>query len=289
MMLVNKEILRLLEMPEETSRIDISTHPFTANVSLEDVRVTTRCGARSFKDSLFSTIHECGHAIHILQIDPALEYTSLSTRIGLGLSGIYESQSRFWENFVGRSREFTKLIYPILQRNLPFISSYSNKDVYKYFNIVRPSVIRVEADEVTYNFHIALRYELEKALIGGRVSVSEIPSLWNDKMEELLGVRPKNDAEGVLQDVHWSSGSFGDFVNYTTGNVIGGMIYNIIHEDLDFGGIVQRGELRTIKMWLRERIHKWGATYSPKQLLTKVFGEEYNPKYLVQYLEQKYL
>jgi carboxypeptidase Taq len=285
---VNKEVMRVLNMPERSSRIDVSTHPFVTDMSLEDVRVTTRYEGRSFKGSLFSTIHECGHALHMLQVDPALEYTPLSTRVGLGLSGMYESQSRFWENFVGRSREFTKLIYPILERNLPFVSKYSTEEVYRYFNIVRPSLIRVEADEVTYNFHIFLRYELEKALIGEEASVSEIPSLWNDKMEELLGVRPKNDAEGVLQDTHWSSGIIGDFVNYTTGNVIGGMIYMKIREDLDWAETIQRGELAAIRAWLRERIHKWGATYSPKKLLSRVFGETYNPKYLIQYLEQKY-
>lgn len=286
---VNMEIMRLLEMPEKASRLDVSTHPFVANMSLEDVRVTTRYEGRSFRDSLFSTLHECGHAMHILQIDPSLEYTPLSTRIGLGLSGLYESQSRFWENFVGRSREFTQLIYPILERNLPFISKYSAEDVYRYFNIVRPSLIRVEADEVTYNFHIFLRYELEKGLIGGKMAVSEVPSLWNDKMEDLLGVRPRNDAEGVLQDTHWSCGIIGDFVNYTTGNVIGGMIHNKMSEDLNFPEIVRRGELAMIRSWLRERLHKWGATYSPKQLLTRVFGEAYNPEYLIRYLEGKYL
>lgn len=196
---VNVEIMRSLNMPEKASRIDVSTHPFLATMSLDDVRVTTRYEGKSFRGPLFSTIHECGHAIHMLQVDPGLEYTPLSTRVGQGLSGMYESQSRFWENFVGRSREFTQLIYPILERNLPFISKYSAEEVYNYFNIVRPSLIRVGADEVTYNFHIFLRYELEKELIGGKVAVSETPSVWNDKMEELLGVpEPKTREDARL-------------------------------------------------------------------------------------------
>lgn len=283
---VNQETMRLLKMPEKTFRMDISTHPFTSSMSLEDVRVTTRYEGKSFRDSLYSTIHECGHAIYDLQIDPSLEYTPLSRAASLG---IHESQSRFWENFVGRSREFTKLVYPILKKYLPFVSGYSEEEIYKYFNVVRPSLIRVEADEVTYNFHIVVRYEMEKALIGGKVSVSEIPSLWNDKMEEFLGVRPKNDAEGVLQDVHWSGGGMGYFPTYTLGNIIGGMIYNKIRKDLDIAKTVQRGELGLIKNWLREQIHKLGATYSPKELQTKIFGETYNPEHLLEYLEHKYL
>jgi len=283
---VNQETMRLLGMPEKTFRMDISTHPFTSSMSLEDVRVTTRYEGKSFRDSLYSTIHECGHAIYDLQVDPALEYTPLSRGASLG---VHESQSRFWENFVGRSREFTKLVYPILKKNLQFVSGYSEEEIYKYFNVVRRSLIRVEADEVTYNFHIVVRYEMEKALIGGKVSVSDIPSLWNERMEKFLGVKPTNDAEGVLQDVHWSGGGMGYFPTYTLGNIIGGMIYDKIRKEVDLAKTIQRGEVAAIKSWLREHVHKYGATYSPKEYQTKIFGETYNPQHLLDYLEHKYL
>ena len=282
---VNTEILTLLGMPEKTFRMDVSTHPFTSSMSLEDVRVTTRYEGKGFKESLFSLIHECGHALYDLQVDPALEYTPLAGGTSLG---VHESQSRFWENFIGRSAEFTKLVYPILKKNLPFVLGYSEDEVYRYFNLVRASPIRVEADELTYNFHIILRYELEKKIMAGDVSVSEIPSLWDDMMEEYVGVRPRNNAEGVLQDIHWSGG-FGYFPTYSLGNVIGGMVFHQIQKDINLEDAVRHGELEGIKGWLRDHLHKWGSTYSPKELQMKAFGEVYNPEHLVSYLEHKYL
>jgi carboxypeptidase Taq len=283
---VNAEVLRILGMPEKTFRMDVSTHPFTSGIAVEDVRITTRYEGVNFKDTIYSVIHECGHALYELQTDPALEFTPLSRATSLG---VHESQSRFWENVIGRSREFTKLIYPILKKHLPFLNGYSEEDVYRYFNMVKPSLIRVDADELTYNFHIVLRYEVEKKLIGGDLSVSEVPAYWNEKMEEFVGVRPKNDADGVLQDIHWSGGGIGYFPTYSLGNVIAGMIRNRIQKDIDLKETVKRAEIAAIKTWLKENIHKLGATYSPKQLQTKLFEETYNPQHLVTYLEQKYL
>ncbi len=282
---VNVEVIKLLGMPEKTFRMDVSTHPFTTSMSIEDVRVTTRYEGKDFKESLYSTIHECGHAIYELQVDPSLDYTPLARATSLG---VHESQSRFWENFIGRSREFAKLVYPILKANLPFVSGYSDEELFKYFNAVKPSLIRVDADELTYNFHIVLRYELEKKLIGGEIEVSEAPSMWNDLMEKYVGVRPKNDAEGVLQDVHWSGGGFGYFPTYSLGNVIAGMFFHRIRKDMDTKGAVAKGELGRIKAWLKEKLHSYGSTYSPKDLQRRLFGEEYNPEWLVKYLEEKY-
>jgi len=282
---VNLEALKLLAMPEKTFRMDVSTHPFTTCMSVEDVRITTRYEGKDFKESLFSTIHESGHAIYDLQVDPSLEYTPLSRGNSLG---VHESQSRFWENFIGRSKEFTKLVYPTLKANLPFVSGYSEEEIYRYFCAVKPSPIRVDADELTYNFHIVLRYELEKKLIGGEIAVSEAPSLWSDLMEKYVGVRPKDDAHGVLQDVHWSGGGFGYFPTYSLGNVIAGMFFQRIKKDMDTKELVRKGELGRIKTWLKEKIHNYGATYSPKELQKRLFGEEYNPEWLVKYLEEKY-
>jgi carboxypeptidase Taq len=283
---VNQEILRILGMPDKTFRMDVSTHPFTSGVAIEDVRVTTRYEGTDFRGTMFSVIHECGHALYELQIDPAFEYTPLGHVTSLGL---HESQSRFWENVIGRSRAFTKLIYPILKKNLTFLAGHSEEDVYRYFNMVRPSLIRVDADELTYNFHIILRYELEKKLLGGDISVSEVPSLWSDMMEQYVGLRPKDDAQGSLQDVHWSDGYVGYFATYSLGNVIAAMIFDKVKKDIDLESLVARGELGPIKQWLREHVHKWGAVYSPRKLQEKLFGQAYNPQPLVEYLEHKYL
>jgi carboxypeptidase Taq len=283
---VNAEILSILGMPDKTFRMDVSTHPFTSGIAIEDVRVTTRYEGTDFKETLYSLVHECGHAMYALQIDPAFEYTPLANITSLAL---HESQSRFWENVVGRSRAFTKLIYPILKKNLPFVSGYSEDDVYRYFNMVRPSPIRVAADELTYNFHIILRYELEKKLVGGELSVSELPSLWKSKMEEYVGVKPEDDAHGVLQDIHWSRGDIGYFPTYSLGNVITGMIFKQIQKDIKLADVVARGDLKEIKAWLEEHIHKLGSTYSPKELQKRLFGEAYDPQAFVKYLEGKYL
>jgi len=282
---VNQEVLRLLRMPDRTFRMDVSTHPFSIGMSLDDVRVTTMYEGRNFKETILPVIHECGHALYDLQVDHSLEYTPLA---GGASDGVHESQSRFWENFVGRSRGFTTLLYPILKKHLQFISQYSEEDIYQYFNLVKPTPNRGEADEVTYNFHILVRYELEKKLIGGEVKVSEIPEIWDEMIEEYLGVRPKNTAEGVLQDVHWSWGHFGYFPTYSLGNVIAAMVYDRMRRDLNIQDAIMRGDMSPIKMWLKENIHKWGAMYSPKELQMKVLGNVYNPEYLVRYLEEKY-
>jgi carboxypeptidase Taq len=182
---VNLEILKMLGMPERTFRMDVSTHPFTVGLSLEDVRITTRYEGKSFRESMYSVIHECGHALYDLQVDRSLEYTPVAGGTSLG---VHESQSRFWENMVGRSRAFTHLTYPILKKHLDFVSGYSEEEVYRYFNMVRPNPIRVAADELTYNFHIVLRYEVEKKLIAGDISVAEVPSIWNERMLTHLGI-----------------------------------------------------------------------------------------------------
>ena len=282
---VNEEILKILGMPDKTFRMDVSTHPFTTAMPIDDVRITTRYEGKDFKESIFSTIHESGHAIYELQVNPSLDYTPLARATSLG---VHESQSRFWENFIGRSKEFTEVLYPTLKSNLPFISGHNPLDVYSYFCTVKPSLIRVEADELTYNFHIVLRYEIEKQLIAGKLQVSEVPSVWNDAMEKYVGIRPKNDAEGVLQDVHWSGGGFGYFPTYSLGNVIAGMFFHRIKKDMDIKEVVRTGGLSKIKMWLKEKIHQYGAIYSPKELQKRLFGEEYNPEWLVRYLEEKY-
>lgn len=284
---VNKEILKFLEMPEGTRfRMDVSTHPFTIDFALNDVRITTRYEGKDFRASMYSTMHESGHAIYALQVSQDLEYTPIA---GGASGGIHESQSRFIENVVGRSREFSKVVTPMLKSKLKFLKKYDSEDLYYYFNLVRPSLIRVDADELTYNFHIAARYQIEKQLIGGDISVKELPSIWSAKFKDSLGIAPRTDSQGVLQDIHWSMGSFGGFPSYTIGNIVDGMIWNSIGKEMDLSKTIRNKEIRKIRGYLGRKIHRWGETYSPKDLLRKEFGESYNPDWLIRYLEQKYL
>jgi len=282
---VNKKIIDLLGMPKERFRMDISTHPFEENMSRDDVRITTRYEGTDFKSALFSTIHESGHAIYELQLNEKLQYTPIGVSVS---NGFHESQSRFWENVIGRSREFVSLIRPALTENLAFVSSYDDEQLYFYFNEVRPGKIRVEADELTYNFHTALRYQLEKKVIGGEIKASELPELWNETMEEYLGVKPANDAEGLLQDVHWSHGSFGYFPTYTLGNIISGMIWHNIRKEISLEDRVREGDFEPIKKWLYEKIHRWGAAFSPQELAKRALGEPINPDHLIEYLKWKF-
>lgn len=283
---VNEGIVKLLKMPRDMFRMDVSTHPFTTTIARSDVRITTRYEGEDFKATLYSTLHESGHAIYDLQVDEKLAYTPLNDGASYG---IHESQSRFWENVVGRSRGFVKLIDPLLRKNLPFVSKYDDEQLYYYFNTIRRSFIRVDADELTYNFHTALRYEVEKKAINGDVEVSELPSLWNDTFEQYLGMRPKKDSDGVLQDVHWSGGAFGYFATYTLGNVVLGMIWHKLKDGAQIREAVGDGDLMEPRNWLRTNIHQYGATYAPKQLQMRVFGETYNPEWLMKYLTEKYV
>jgi carboxypeptidase Taq len=282
---VNEKILRLLGMPEKRFRQDVSTHPFSIKIASDDVRITTRYEPKDFKASMFGLMHECGHALYELQVDHELQFTPTATGVS---AGVHESQSRFWENIVGRSKEFVPLVYPLLKANLGFVSRYDQKQLYSYFNTVKPSLIRVEADELTYNFHIAMRYELEKKLLQGKIKVSELPSVWDDMIEEYLEKRPEKDADGVLQDVHWSWGQFATFPGYSLGNIIAGMLWSALTKK---GLLPIKGDksIATLKSWLAENIHKPGSTYSPKKLLNQVFGKVYDPSGLVGYLENKYL
>ncbi len=284
---VNREILELLGYPLGTrARIDESAHPFTIGLGIFDVRITTRYEGYDFKRSLLGTVHEFGHATYELQIDPRL----MATRLAKGVSlGIHEGQSRFWENIVGRSRAFVEVVYPILRKHLGFIEKYTPEDIYYYFNTVRPSPIRTEADEVTYNLHILLRATLEKQLINGEISVDDLPELWDDYMEKIIGVRPRNYAEGILQDIHWSMGSIGYFPTYTLGNLVAAQMRHHILRDLDLYDAILEKRFDDIKEWQREKIHRWGSTYPPKELLRRSFGEEYVADYFIEYLEEKYL
>jgi len=284
---VNYEILKLLDYPLGTrGRLDVSPHPFTINMGVYDVRITTRYEGFDFKRSLLAVVHEYGHALYELQIDEKLAMTPLASGVS---SGVHEGQSRFWENIIGRSREFVEIIYPILRENLSIVRDYSVEDIYYYFNTVRPSLIRTEADEVTYNLHIILRTRLEKLMLTGEVKADDLPELWNEYMEKLLGIKPKNYSEGILQDIHWSGGSIGYFPTYTLGNLIATQMKYHMRRDIDVYNAILNKDFKTIREWQKEKIHRWGSTYPPKELLKKAFNEEYETKYLIKHLEEKYL
>lgn len=283
---VNDGIIQILKMPRERFRMDLSTHPFTIGISADDVRITTRYEGTDFKSTMFSTIHESGHAIYNLGFAEDLRFTPAAEGASFG---IHESQSRFWENAVGRSREFVEFIEPLLRKNLKFLAKYDSESLYYYFNTVRKSFIRVEADELTYNLHTALRYEIEKKILAEQVKVSELPEVWNDTFDEYFGIEPPDDARGVLQDVHWSWGSFGYFATYTLGNVVLGMIWHKLGDGEAITDAIQGGDPAELKVWLGKNIHQCGSVYAPKELQQKVFGEAYNPQRLLDYYRSKFL
>lgn len=265
--------------------ISKSAHPFTLTVNKNDVRITTRYIEELPMSSVFSTIHETGHGIYEQGIDDYLKETVLADGTSMG---IHESQSRFYENIIGRSREFWQGIIPEAEKNYEYLKGISFEDFYKGINSVQPSLIRVEADELTYSLHIMVRYEIEKGIFNGEYKVEELPEIWNLKMKEYLGVVPKSDAEGVLQDVHWSCGLIGYFPSYALGNAYSAQIYHEMKKHLNVEEILLKGDLKKIKNWLHERIHKFGKLKTPSELILEITGEELNPKYYIEYLKEKY-
>jgi carboxypeptidase Taq len=217
------------------------------------------------------------------------EYEGTVIRRGTSF-GIHESQSRFLENMVGRSKEFWTYFYKDLQNHFPNqLNDVSLDDFYRATNRVDASLIRVEADELTYNLHIMIRYEIEKALFGGEIEVKDLPKVWNQKIEDYLGITPPTDTLGVLQDIHWSFGGFGYFPSYSLGNLYAAQIlYTFLKEMPDFFDKIEQGDFMAIREWLKENIHQHGKLYSPNELIVKVTGEELDAKYLIQYLEEKY-
>ncbi len=263
-----------------------SVHPITWNTSPQDVRFTTRYLERYVFSSIFATIHELGHATYEQQISTDFDDTLLHGGTSMG---IHESQSRFYENIIGRSLEFWEANLDKFKEIFPEQSKWiTPKDMYRAVNKVEASLIRIEADELTYSLHIMLRYEIERKLMSGEITVDDLPTIWNDLIEEYLGIRPKNDSEGVLQDVHWSGGMFGYFPTYALGSAYAAQFYYAMKKDLDIPKIVRNNELDKINKWLKEKIHQFGSSKSPKELLLEVTKEEFNPKYYIQYLKEKY-
>jgi carboxypeptidase Taq len=251
------------------------------------VRVTTRFEVGWLAPALFGTMHEAGHALYEQGINPDYARTPL----GGGTSmGVHESQSRLWENLVGRSRPFWLHYYLKLQEAFPeTLGGLHLETFYRAINVLEPSLIRVEADEATYNLHILLRFELEVALFEGTLSVADLPAAWNARTEEYLGVTPKNDAEGVLQDVHWSNGLFGYFPTYTIGNVLSVQFFDeAIKAHPEIPDQMKKGEFSTLLSWLRESIHRHGSRYYPDELVERVTGRPLDTAPYLRYLKSKF-
>jgi len=271
----------------ERGRQDKSAHPFTTNFSINDVRITTRFEEDNPTVMLFSTMHEAGHGLYELGSNQAYERTPLAGGASLA---VHESQSRMWENLVGRSLPFWEYFYPEFQKLFPEqVGSVDLETFYKGINKVAPSLIRVNADEATYNMHIMLRLELEIGMVEGAIKVKDLPEIWNAKMDDYLGIVPPNDAKGVLQDVHWSGGMMGYFSTYALGNLISAQLWEKITADIpDLSDQFRAGEFGALLAWLREKIHVHGTKYEPQELVQRVTGSKIDSAAYVRYLNQKY-
>jgi carboxypeptidase Taq len=271
----------------ERGRLDLSSHPFTTSFHPTDVRVTTRVHEHDLQSCLFSCIHEGGHGLYDQGLDPRYFGTPLGDSVSLG---IHESQSRMWENCVGRSRPFWHFFYPMLQQTFYHqLRALDGEQFYAAINRVKPSLIRVEADELTYNLHVMLRFEIEQDLIEGRTRPEDLPGIWNQKMEEYLGIAPSNDAEGVLQDVHWSLGAFGYFPTYTLGNLYSVQFYEQAKLEIPhLEDEIAAGQLMVLQCWLGQKIHRWGRMFTPDHLAQRVTGRSLDPEPFLSYVEKKY-
>lgn len=282
----SRQVLKLMGFDFEAGRLDESVHPFATGLNPGDVRITTKYVKNDVASALFGTIHEGGHAMYEQNIMPELIGTTLCTGTSMG---IHESQSLFWENIIGRSRQFWSYNLPKLQETFSQLEDVDLDTFYRGNNTVKQQLIRIEADELTYNLHIIIRYEIEKMIFNEGLSVDELPRVWNEKYLEYLGIEPQNYSDGVLQDVHWSGGSFGYFPSYALGYMYAAQFLKTLEKEMPHvWSSVEKGELHEIKAWLGKHIHQYGKAKKPNELVLDITGESLNPKYLAEYLEEKY-
>ena len=281
------EVITAFGFDFNRGRQDKSTHPFATGLGRNDVRITTRWVEGQPLSLLFGTMHETGHALYEQGVSAAWHRTMLEGGASLG---VHESQSRLWENLVGRSRPFWDRFYPSLQHRFPArLGSVSVERFYRAVNKVQPSLIRVEADEATYNLHVMLRVEIELGLIDGSIAVRDLPDIWNARMREYLGLTPPDDAHGVLQDIHWSAGLFGYFATYTLGNLISAQLWETfarVHASRDED--IRRGDFSALREWLRTNLHEHGRKYQPQELVERITGSAVRADAYLRYLEEKY-
>ncbi len=281
-------VLEKMRFSSERTRLDESTHPFTTSMGDDDVRITTSFQRKGPFFAFFSTIHEAGHALYELNM-PKEEYkdTVISDSPSLGL---HESQSRFWENMIARSIPFWKYFYPEFKKISPeYFKDIDFETWYHMVNLVKPSLIRVEADELTYCLHVILRFEIETDLMENKIDVNDLPSIWNEKMDEVLGVKPSNDVEGVLQDMHWSTGSIGYFPTYAIGTIYSAQIFNRIEkENKKIEYEIENAEFQNILKWLDKNIFQCGRIMMADDIIKKCCGKGLDSKVFVDYLKDKY-
>jgi len=280
------EIAREFGFTDDAWRLDPTVHPFASGTGVTDIRITTRYFTDRL-EGLFGTMHEFGHGLYEHQVDPALERSPLARGVSLGM---HESQSRMWENLVGRSLPFWRRFFPRAQELFgDALAGYDAESWYREVNAVEPSLIRVEADEATYNLHIILRFELEQAMLADEFPLEQLPEEWNRRMDEYLGIPVPTDTEGVLQDVHWSGGSIGYFPTYALGNLISAQIWERVTADLpDVYDSFEAGDFSPLRDWLREHLHRHGRKFTPSETLERVVGTpEIDPAPYVRYLREK--
>ena len=283
-MALSEAALDLLGYPEEHGRLDTAPHPFMSGNQF-DARVTTRFKPDDPIDALTATIHEFGHATYQL----GLRRDEYATPLGSPRSsGVHESQSRFWENHVGRTKPFWELFLPTMKEDFPHLEDVTVDEAYAAVNRIYPeNLIRVEADELTYHLHIILRCEIDRAFVEGDISVEEIPEVWNEKMEEYLGIVPETDAEGCLQDTHWSYG-FASFQNYTVGSVLAAQLDATMREDLAVDDLIREGEFEPLWEWMTEHVHRHGQRYTTEELIEVATGEPLTADYFLEYVDEKF-
>lgn len=283
---VQKLLLNYIGFSWESGAVGETEHPFTLNFSSKDVRVTNHFYENDSISSIFSAIHEGGHAIFEQNVNQEYDGTVAGS---CGYMGIHESQSRFYENILGRNKNFWIPIYEKLGELLPKYKEITLDEFYREINHVRNSFIRTEADELTYCLHIIIRYEIEKAIFRENVAVEQLPELWNQKMQEYLQITPENDAEGILQDMHWSDGSFGYFPTYLLGSIYDGMYLDTIEAELgSVDEILKEGRIMELTKWLNEKIHQYGSTRTPKEVIAAVCGKEVSAEPIIRYFKEKY-
>jgi carboxypeptidase Taq len=280
------DVLEALGFDPDSWRLDPTLHPFASGIATDDVRLTTRYDEQDFAVALYSALHEFGHGLYEASFGPELRRTTLDDAVSLG---VHESQSRMWENMVGRSRPFCAWLLTRLNATLPdSVAGLDATALYRAVNTVQPSLIRTDADETTYNLHIILRFELELALIEGSLAVDDAPAAWDEATERLLGIQVPTAVEGILQDVHWSNGLMGYFPTYTLGNLIGAQLWERLREDLgDVDGQLEQGEFAPLREWLRVNVHQYGRKFPPRELLRRATGDELRVEPFLRYLREK--
>lgn len=286
--LFSHDVLKAMGFDFNRGVVGISSHPYTISLGADDIRITTRYSEPSVTSPLYSIIHEGGHALYEMGVSQGrLKGSVLANAASLAF---HESQSRLWENMIGRSASFWSHFYPNFSSLFPSqLNGVREEDFYKAVNKVTPSAIRVDADEVTYSLHIILRFNLERELLSGNLKVKDVKDAWNEGMKKLLGYEVKDDKEGLLQDVHWSMGEFGYFPTYALGNLYAAQIYHAMGKSIAIDEVVATGDFSPIHQFLQEKVYSFGALLEPKPLLKEITGEDLNPSYYNEYLTNKYI